>query len=343
MDGDDFVYSNLVTVTQAKYVINYATLPFEWDDNTTPTGVTNNGVGTYNNSPYLKFDTTDDNIVLKINEAPSVLAFDIKGNNFSGGTFTVQTSANGTDFTDLAEYTELAAATETKVFTNIDASVRYIKWIYTEKVSGNVALGNIKVYNSEFVRTVTNAKLATSGYASFCSPLPLDLTPTEDYAAWAVTNVEGTEVTFTKIEGAVPAGTPFILYGQNFGGQTATLPIATGETTAVANNMLKGTLKETEVTTVEGKYTNFGLSGGKFVKMKDGVVKANKAYLPILTENVPEGARLNIVFADEATGIKVIDDSQFTIDNAFFDLQGRRIQQPTKGLYIKQGKKLYVK
>lgn len=342
LDGNDFVYSNLVTITQDKYVINYATLPFEWDDNTTPTGVTNDGVGTYNNSPYLKFDTTGDNIVLKINEAPSVLAFDIKGNGFSGGTFTVQTSANGTDFTDLAEYTELTG-TQTEVFTDLNSEIRYIKWIYTEKVSGNVALGNIKVYNSAFVETVTTANFAASGYASFCSPLPLDLTPTEDYAAWAVTDVEGTEVTFTKIEGAVPAGTPFILYGKEFGGQTATLPIAKGETTAVTVNMLKGTLKETEVSAVEGKYTNFGLSGGKFVKMKDGVVKANKAYLPILTENVPANARLNIVFADESTGIKVIDNSQLTIDNAFFDLQGRRIQQPTKGLYIKQGKKLYVK
>lgn len=141
--------SNLVTITQAAYVVDYATLPFSWAGNTSaPTGITNNGVGTYSSSPYLKFDGTGDYIILKINERPGVLSFDIKGNGFSLGstsTFKVQTSTDGTNYADLATYTELGE-TSNKVFDNLGAEVRYIKWIYTEKGAtsgGNVALGNI--------------------------------------------------------------------------------------------------------------------------------------------------------------------------------------------------------
>ena len=138
--------SNLVTVTQAAYVVDYAELPFEYDGNglgELPAGLTQNGLtGKYDNSPKMKFDSTDDWLLLKINETPGTLTFDIKGNSFSDGTFKVQTSENGETYTDLATYTELSS-TQNESFDNLGANVRYIKWIYTEKVNGNVALGNI--------------------------------------------------------------------------------------------------------------------------------------------------------------------------------------------------------
>lgn len=140
-------YSNLVTVNQAQYVIDYAELPFEFDggkaDIDTTNGLTQNGLGgDYGSSPKLKFDGTDDWVILHFIEEPGELSFDIKGNTFSGGTFTVQTSVDGETYTDLASYTELGN-TQHETFNNLASDVRYIKWIYTEKVSGNVALGNI--------------------------------------------------------------------------------------------------------------------------------------------------------------------------------------------------------
>ena len=52
-------------------------------------------------------------------------------------------------------------------------------------------------------------------------------------------------------------------------------------------------------------------------------------------------ARINFI-DDETTGIKTIDHSPFTIEN-FYDMQGRKVAQPAKGLYIKNGKKVIVK
>lgn len=333
-------------VATAAYTINlpdYATLPFEFDGGKAAIddvcGLTQVGLGSdYKSSPYLKFDHTNDYMILKIDETPGTLTFDIKGNGFSDGTFTVQTSADGETYTALKTYTDLGGTTQSETFDDLAATVRYIKWIYTTKIDGNVALGNIKLNKVNKV----DVKLASSGYASFCSPLPLDLTPTENYAAWAVTATNNTEVTFTKIQGAVPAATPFILYGEGMGGQTITLPVATGATTAVAGNMLVGTLEETSVTTVNGEYTNFGLSNGEFVKLNNGTIPANKAYLPILTTNVPAAARLTIVF-DEGMATGIANINRESTDNRYFNLNGQQVKTPQKGMYIVNGKKVIIK
>ena len=147
---EDFVYSNLVTINQEAYVapaLDYATLPFEFNggkaDIEGTDGLTAEGLGNdYNSAPKLRFDGTGDWLLLHFEGVPGELAFDIKGNSFSEGTFTVQTSEDGETYTDFATYTELGA-TEHEVFNNLGEDVRYIKWIYTEKVNGNVALGNI--------------------------------------------------------------------------------------------------------------------------------------------------------------------------------------------------------
>lgn len=142
--------SEIFEFTQAKYVPDYATLPFEFDgglnDIESTSGLTQNGLGTdYSSKPKLKFDTTGDYLVLKIDEAPGKLTFDIEGHSFSGGTFKVQTSADGETFTDLASYTDLGNTKRSEEFDDLADNVRYIKWVYTEKVSGNVGLGNINL------------------------------------------------------------------------------------------------------------------------------------------------------------------------------------------------------
>ena len=139
-----------VTVTQGHYVVDYATLPFTFNSGISAiantAGLTQSGLGSdYANAPLLKFDSTGDYIILKIDETPGTLTFDIKGNGFSGGTFKVQTSADGSTYSDLATYTEFETNTQSESFDNLSANVRYIKWVYTEKASGNVGLGNISL------------------------------------------------------------------------------------------------------------------------------------------------------------------------------------------------------
>ena len=160
-DNLEEVYA-IVTVNQAEYVVDYATLPFEFDggraDIATTTGLTQEGLESdYASSPKLKFNGTGDWVILKINERPGILTFDINGNSFSGGTFKIQTSADGETYTDLQSYTDLGA-TQSEEFDNLGENVRYIKWIYTNKSSGNVGLGNIAL--AKYVAPVPSITVA---------------------------------------------------------------------------------------------------------------------------------------------------------------------------------------
>ena len=145
--GENSIHATAV-VTQAALIIDYATLPFAFDggraDIEDVNGLTQDGLDSdYGSSPKLKFNSTNDWMILKLNKAPKSLSYDIKGNSFQDGSiFTVQTSADGNDYTDLATYTTLGDV-QSITHVDLDADVRYIKWIYTNKKTGNVALGNI--------------------------------------------------------------------------------------------------------------------------------------------------------------------------------------------------------
>jgi hypothetical protein len=66
---------------------------------------------------------------------------------------------------------------------------------------------------------------------------------------------------------------------------------------------------------------------------------AHTAYLPVGTSTADYKA-----FGSIVTSIEVIDVKPETkVDNVYYDLSGRRINKPSKGLYLQKGKKVLVK
>ena len=137
-------------------VIDYATLPFEWEggissDFKALTGVDASGLGSdyaQANAPYrLKFDTTGDYILIKTNEQPGIVSIGIKQfGGTTGSSFTLQGSSDGTNFTDVETLTVTASQnsteklTSTKQFAKTD---RYVKIVFTCK--SNVGVGPISI------------------------------------------------------------------------------------------------------------------------------------------------------------------------------------------------------
>jgi hypothetical protein len=109
-----------------------------------------------------------------------------------------------------------------------------------------------------------------------------------------------------------------------------------------STNMLKGVTTPTIIESTDGNNTNYILKDGAFHPTSGGTVKANKAYLQIPTSAAREGA-LSIDFGDETTEIKTTDFTDYTDSGAIYDLQGRRVSHPTKGLYIINGKKYVIR
>ncbi len=171
-DNAEDVYSGLVIINQAAYVApTVAALPFEFDggrsDIANTDGLTQEGLDSdYGSSPKLKFNSAGDWVMLYFDGVPGKLTFDIKGNGFSGGTFTVQTSEDGETFTDLETYTNLTTTVLSEEFDNLGENVRYIKWVYTNKVSGNVALGNIKLALPDTAPSITLSSYEVSAQAT---------------------------------------------------------------------------------------------------------------------------------------------------------------------------------
>ena len=106
-------------------------------------------------------------------------------------------------------------------------------------------------------------------------------------------------------------------------------------------NMLVGVTNPTTIGRTDGNKTNYILSNGAFHPTSGGTIGANKAYLQILTSAARE--TLTISFDDESTGVKEVNGVKDVNDDSYFDLQGRKVTQPTKGLYIMNGKKYVIR
>ena len=137
------------TITISDPALAVAQLPFAFDgkqaDIANTPGMSHEGIDAsdYGSSPYLKMNTTGDWLVIRFDSEPEKLTYDIKNNSFSGGTFTVQESADGETYTDVAVHTTIEG-TQNEEHTLLSTS-RYVKFVYTNKSTGNVGLGNIKI------------------------------------------------------------------------------------------------------------------------------------------------------------------------------------------------------
>ena len=194
----------------------------------------------------------------------------------------------------------------------------------------------IRVFQIVFTPTVS-ATIGSTGWATFVSDKALDFTGVTGLKAYIVTGNSGTAITTTQMTGTVPANTPLLLEGA-----TTAIPVAASSSTDVSANLLKaGT--GADVTKEDGK-TKYVLSADgstavfKKINATAATVAAGKAYLEF-SGDVPAPM---LSMGGETTGINAIDNGQLTIDNVY-DLQGRRVAQPTKGLYIVNGRKVIIK
>ena len=149
-------------------------------------------------------------------------------------------------------------------------------------------------------------------------------------------DVSDGSVTLTKVN-KVPANTGLVLKASSTG-SPIDVPVLTGTADDVTGNLMAGSATATTAVAANAGYI---LSDGVFQPALAGTLPAGKAYL-----NIAAGARtLEMNFDDEGiTAVKEITNTNRTNNtNEVFDLQGRRVAQPTKGMYIVNGKKVVIK
>lgn len=154
--------------------------------------------------------------------------------------------------------------------------------------------------------------------------------------AYIATQVNASTIHMEKVA-AVPEGTAVVVEGDK--GVYVLDVVDEGDCDDVSGNKLlasNGSVTGDGETIFALGYKNSTI--GFYVVNNGQTVPAGKAYL-IVGSGVRE--YLNFSF-DEETGINSIENGKLTIDN-YYDLSGRRVVKPTKGLYIVNGKKILVK
>jgi hypothetical protein len=190
---------------------------------------------------------------------------------------------------------------------------------------------NVSVTNLPATETFS---ISAEGWATAKATYAVNFTGVEGIEAYTAT-VSGNTVTLHKV-GPVPAGTALVLKGE-------TKEVRTIESADDVSNDLHW---YTTYTVNDEHRHVYGLvkTDGKaqFTRVNNGQVITNKAIL----ELDPSASReLKVVFDDETTGISQIENTQpaTKTDGAIYNLNGQRVMNPGKGLYIVNGKKVIMK
>lgn len=228
-------------------------------------------------------------------------------------------------------------------------------WIMDDNASGLTLTFNPADNKFTIVSdATTTASISTAGYATYSMSKPFTVEGAEVYI---VTGVASGEANMVRLEGAnleIPAGTGVILKGEA-GDYTVKPSFGEG---SVAGNLLIGTGESPNGYDITGVYPQ-EMGGGEYTayifanKEPNGVgfylldssngntIAPFKAFLAVpKSQTAPDF----IGFGD-TTGIDATlnDNGQMINDNIIYDLSGRRVMNPTKGLYIINGKKVVIK
>lgn len=196
----------------------------------------------------------------------------------------------------------------------------------------------IKTVVVTLAESVSSVSLApTKTYTTLTSAYNLDFTGLSLKAFIVLDNdASDGKVTMTQVN-KVPAETGLVIKSEN-PGEAVEVPVfdGTGADDVEDNKMLGSSAATTYIAENEG----YILKDGAFHPSNgEGVLAAGKAYLAIPVDaNAPV---LSMEFGGGTTGILNIERT--VNDNQYYTLDGRRVAEPTKGLYIVNGRKVIVK
>lgn len=205
-------------------------------------------------------------------------------------------------------------------------------WVGASQTVNLQVSSDFKNITVTYTTVSQTATVQTYGWATYIPQFNLQFAENTAYVVTEASVANG--LTLAAVT-TVPAGTPLLLKGA--GEKTATVvAIATAPTTNLLS-VCNGTI-------ADGNYA--------YVLAKDGTSACFKQWTGeasvlsgrvVLLLNEQVSTRSTYELDDEMTGITGVNLNENQNDNRYYDLQGRPVAQPTKGLYIVNGKKIVVK
>ena len=226
-----------------------AVLPTSWSFTTTnlPTGWSESGTMFYaasgNTPPAMKFDNTGDYLLINFNSNAGNLTYYLTGNSFAGGTFTVEESNLGSVWTTLHSHTSPPSATYA-MFTDVPlATTRFIRFIYTNKVSGNIGVDDVNITigaatPEQEINVKQGATTIVSGGSYFTSSSLASMTPStftiENLGTLNTLNIASATISGTNAADFSVASFPSSVLATSTGNLVLNFtPVASGTRTAI--------------------------------------------------------------------------------------------------------------
>ena len=202
-----------------------------------------------------------------------------------------------------------------------------------------------------YATTIANGNKWATMYLPFAVKVPAGV------EAYVATGIEGKAVNLTQVENNIPKNTAVLLHradDTNTDRLELAFDLADGEVTAVGDNLFEGKIRTTAIPVAGVRvYLLVKYDGNeKFYWMQDeynencafagansGYVKcdANKCYLKLPEQ---QGAASYSFRFEGTTGVEEVETEEV---KAIYDLQGRKVVNPKEGLYIVDGKKVFIK
>ncbi len=260
-------------------------------------------------------------------------------------------TADGNPFVTLSFRLKASAEGDSKltIYANHHFTIADLSLMLAGPAELDEAADNSAVEAEENV-TVKVKRTIKQGYNTVV--LPFDVTAEQVAAAFG----EGAEVyTFSdKAEGedvvisfqkaeAISANVPVLVKAtvasteQTFEGVNLVAPAAEPKAEGAALDFV-GTYAP--ITVAAGDY--FVNSGILYKSNGSTSLKAFRAYLKLKAGTDPNAVKLRIG-SDTTTAIDAVNAGAQSIDGAVYNLSGQRVSQPTKGIYIINGKKVMMK
>lgn len=192
----------------------------------------------------------------------------------------------------------------------------------------------------------TELKSTGEGYALGTFSAPYNVELPAGVSAYIATQNNTTSITLQELtltDNILPANTPVVLKSDTEGfypmKQTATSATSISET-----NLLEGTGGERTLSSGAFVLSSSATNEAGFYNYTGSAIGAFKAYLPKTTADGEQVRVKSIQFPGEGTtGINNIENTVESKNAPIYNLKGQQVTNPTKGVYIQNGKKFIVK
>ena len=369
-DKTNLVYSNLVTVNQAEYVAPEETIG-HFVKITSTDDITNGQYLIVSENDNVAFDGSRDNDTNKLDDVSNTIAVTIENDKIaatatnaksvfiidvtagtlksaSGLYIGVSSNNNGLKTsTDATAYKHTFSINEDEnavISANFESSSMTLRFnnasnqrrfrYYTDSGQQPIQLYKFVADAEDFEVTVTSF-----GWATYIAEDNVSFG--NDVSAFIATGNSDKSVTLTKVK-AVAKGTPVVVCAEE--GTHKLSAVEAADCDDVTNNKFE--ICDGTAAASGFNYFVLAKNGDSDACFKQWTGKLSdltgRVVLPLALDLTQHDARsLSIVFDGEATGVKELKDSRIEGLKSVYNLNGQRVSQPKKGLYIIDGKKVF--